>query len=78
MLDRAEDERVEAADDVAEAEAEFGRAAEGGVLAAEGRRPFLASEAVGMRRDRVVVQCDRRGGRRREGGDERAVEGERR
>src|SRR4051794_17436060 len=76
--DRAEDESVEAADNVPETDAEFGGAAERGVLAAECRRPFLPSKAVGMRRDWVVVQGDGRGGRWREGGDERAIEGERR
>src|SRR4051794_19816655 len=44
--DRAENQGVEAADDVAETDAEFGGAAEGGVLAAEGRRTFLPPDAI--------------------------------
>src|SRR4051812_42958057 len=44
--DRAEEDGIEAAGDVAEAEAEFGGAAEGGVLAAENRRPLLTADAV--------------------------------
>src|SRR3979409_2403035 len=75
--DRANDERIQAADDVAEVDAEFVRVAEGCVLAAEHRAPLLPPEAVRPRRHRLVAKSDRRGGCWREGGDERAVEGQR-